>query len=569
MNGFAATFRKDIFSVEFENNIRALFRTSRILILVDGGISVLPHPLPKTGNEFGISTAFGISTVIATLKNYSGGFSSFDVTVATRDGDGSPIPGHDITGFRFTEASLADFDQAWLFGINPGNILPNETDPAYDSRIEDQPGANPLSDAELAALARWMDKGGGVFATGDHHFLGASMCYRVPRVAVMRRWTIADGVPTMEHSTRLDTNRPANSAQLAGAQQIPNSVETDFVPQRIEWVPQISLQTGLTFVRKRPHPLLCHPTLGPIDILPDHPHEGLCFDFASAAWQAEKRDLTFNFAGYANHHFPTVDGARPLPRVIAWGTTLADPPLDFEKREQPHRRFPQIAAYDGQSIGIGRVVVDSTWHHWFDMNLAGLEVQARNSGDRSDIDRILQYYINVGVYLASPRWRDGQFYGWLKAVQFDYFGQEEADLTGPPLALGRATLAHLKPVFGPCWVSELVLDHLHRFDAVLVRTLREKIRVPDACLSCPPFELFEEAVIGELVRAAYADMTELRTQLATKGRIGGSSLLRDLDRVADGAVRAGVEAAFAFLAEDRAHGDRTLAAFQGKLATAE
>ena len=33
-----------------------------------------------------------------------------------------------------------------------------------------------MTDGELKVLAEWMDAGGGVFATGDHAYLGASMC---------------------------------------------------------------------------------------------------------------------------------------------------------------------------------------------------------------------------------------------------------------------------------------------------------------------------------------------------------------------------------------------------------
>lgn len=548
MNGFTSLETKGLYGAEvIKDALRFWFRTSRILILVDGGIKVLPDPAPEIAHEFVISSAFGISNVIALLKNFSSGFSSFAVTVATRNGDGSPVPGHDLTGFRFNDAELEKYDQVWMFGINPGNILPDSTNPADDAEIEDS-SANPLSDSELAALAKWMDAGGGVFATGDHHFLGASMCHRVPRVSTMRRWTISDGVPTMNLTTRYDTNRPATSSQVAGASVIPNSVERDAVPQRIEWVAYASVRQSAFAYRRRPHPLLCHPTLGPIDILPDHPHEGLCYDFSDSTWQSQKRDLTFSFAGYSNDHYPTRDGLRPLPQVVAWGTTLADPPLQFQKGDQAARRFPQIAAYDGQAIGIGRVVVDSTWHHWFDMNLMGLEQRARDTGDRTDIDRILRYFINVGIYLASPFWRDGQLYGWLKAVQFDHFGQQEVDLTASAVDIGRATSAYLKSLFGPCWVTELVLDKF--VDADVWKWLREKLRLPDPCLSCPPFELFEEAVLGEIVRAAYSDMRELRAQINREGMISSSPLLHSLDDNGAKAAQAGMRAALEIVARD-------------------
>lgn len=33
-----------------------------------------------------------------------------------------------------------------------------------------------------------MERGGGVFATGDHYGLGSRMCGNIPRVRAMRRW---------------------------------------------------------------------------------------------------------------------------------------------------------------------------------------------------------------------------------------------------------------------------------------------------------------------------------------------------------------------------------------------
>ena len=237
--------------------------------------------------------------------------------------------------------------------------------------------------------------------------------------------------------------------------------------------------------------------------------------------------------------------------MIAWGTTLAGPPLQFAKGPQAQRRFPQIAAYDGQEIGRGRVVVDSTWHHWFDMNLAGLEQQARDTGNRNTIDKILRYFTNVGVYLASPHWRSGQFLGWLKAQQFDYFGQQEVDLRASAIAIGRAAKPHLQRALGPCWVSELVLDHF--VDDDIWVWLKDKIGIPDPCLSCPPFELFEDAVLGELVRTVYADMDELSEQLNRNGLIGKSSIVRDIDKRVAAGARRGLDAAADFIARDFDH----------------
>jgi hypothetical protein len=52
----------------------------------------------------------------------------------------------------------------------------------------------------------------------------------------------------------------------------------------------------------------------PIDILPDHPHEGEVIDETTI-------DLTRNFGpfdGYSNAEYPAPGGVQPAPEVIAW-----------------------------------------------------------------------------------------------------------------------------------------------------------------------------------------------------------------------------------------------------------
>ena len=64
------------------------------------------------------------------------------------------------------------------------------------------------------------------------------------------------------------------------------------------------------------------------------------------------------------------------------------------------KRFGLVGAYDGDSVGIGRVVVDSTWHHWFSYNLHGF--QAANP---AMYELMQAYYRNVGLWLATPAQR--------------------------------------------------------------------------------------------------------------------------------------------------------------------
>src|ERR1700687_3829405 len=69
---------------------------------------------------------------------------------------------------------------------------------------------------------------------------------------------------------------------------------------------------------------------------------------------------------------------RILPMVVAWGnvkphTTVSgdDHPFTDDPKIATGVRFGVICAYEGQRAGIGNVVVDSSWHHFFDLNLIG------------------------------------------------------------------------------------------------------------------------------------------------------------------------------------------------------
>ena len=293
---------------------------------------------------------------------------------------------------------LDKYEQVWCFGFKPGNSgSPNDAD-------IDQPIALPASNAELAKLAKWMnERKGGLLGTGDHHFLGASMCRRIPRLGTMRRWTNAGGVPPIGTPARIDTLRPPSPAFEPGAPGGPDDLSNsphqgDMKPQPIRWV---TWQTSYwpIFWKKRPHPVLCHPKLGPINVMPDHAHEGLCIDTGSVPLGG-----TFDFDGTgAKPEYPAAiaGGAQPEPKIIAYGSTLGDPPYNFLKGPQPARSsFPMISVYDGHQAGVGRVATDSTWHHWFDDNIATLQ-----AADNDDWKKISRYFINLAVWLNPQAFR--------------------------------------------------------------------------------------------------------------------------------------------------------------------
>ena len=444
----------------------------KILVVVDGSI--------------GLGGGFGIGSVVNLLNNTTRGWVDFQVTTQHR------------STTTFNDALLNQYHQLWLFGIDGGT--------------------GSLGAGERTALQKWMDqRQGGVFATGDHADLGAGLCRQVPRVGTMRRWTNAQGVPPAGGIGRIDTNRPQNAAQDAPAYGgIPGSAQSDAVPQPIEWVPVARSGSGF-FARHAPHPILCHPKHGPINVMPDHPHEGECFDTASGNFQVDISSVA---------EYPTKSGVRPLPQVIAYGHTLPDPPYWQAKRSghpgqnMPAKRFPMISVYDGQRIGLGRVVVDSTWHHWMGLNIDTLASTAAAPGASASAianwEKIQEYFINIAVWLATSRQRRCMTKFYLTASHFAYVGLEEFKLSDSLVDRGVALSRHLHRLMGPCWVRAFVLDlvleinsklHERLRQDYLVETLPPKgVRPPEPqCLSCPPWEVVEAHVLGGIVTASMKD----------------------------------------------------------------
>ena len=342
----------------------------RILFVIDGRITDSSEP-----------TEFGLGYVIETLRDAFAWWVRFEVAVQDRD-----------AGFRFTQDGfdIDDYDQVWFFGDWPGLVANN---PSVGDDVISKAEYNPLDDAELRIVAEWMDRDGGVFATGDHSLLGASMCHRIPRVRTMRRWTRAQQVPTFSGDARNET--------LVHAPGGDDANEGDRWPQQIYPVLQHDPRVPNVF-GAWPHPVLCGRT-GVINHFPDHMHEGGLFENNEV-----RLDDPLDIAGYDRDEYPRVRPvvatsaaaasavgevalAWPRPQVIAHGLTthLSAP-----------RRFPMVSVYDGDPVGLGRVIVDSTWHHWFTMNLVGIKTLSPGY-----YARMQDYYRNVGLWLSTPAQR--------------------------------------------------------------------------------------------------------------------------------------------------------------------
>jgi hypothetical protein len=358
-----------------------LLRPCRVRILM----------VTDAGGSFGTG-AFGLKALVDALAVPPGPWVRFEVTTANRRAD----PTADMQNFSFDTPQLSDFDEIWLFGVertfSPG-----------------------LSDQELRALSQFMDDGGGVFATGDHEDLGVAMCGALPRVRSMRKWHWPNAGPNGEPVAppvggldRLDTLREGPSAGFQFDDQ------SDDVPQNVSprMYPAWSFPWKFLWTF-HPHPVLCGPR-GVIRVLPDHPHEGECY---------VPSDLTgsFTFDGYTIEEYPGLaGGARLAPEVIATSTIVGGRAATDVKGPVTPRSFGAIGAWDGHQVSRGRVLVDATWHHFFNINLVGdagspdplkrLGFLA-STGGQAAYEEIKDYFRNIAVWLARPqrhicmRWR--------------------------------------------------------------------------------------------------------------------------------------------------------------------
>lgn len=301
---------------------------------------------------------FGLSAFVQSLKDRSTSSHPMTVDLAHRGNPSASRLNGATPNFTFDYDDLKKYHQVWIFAAD------------YPSRDVSQgrAPAAPIGDDERQAIRRYMDEGGGVFATGDHEDLGVTVGGYIPRVRSMRRWFFGEPDPAPQgearapdggNASRHDTNREGLDAGWEFNDQ------SDVIPQPIIPKTYIRISSGgmLRVPVRVPHPILCG-SKGTIKVLPDHPHEGEC---------EVPADINTNYSIGADtfEEYPTdADGNRVSPEVIADATILAGAQTST-KPPTPAGRFGVIGAYDGHRAGVGRIVVDATWHHFININLVG------------------------------------------------------------------------------------------------------------------------------------------------------------------------------------------------------
>jgi len=124
----------------------------------------------------------------------------------------------------------------------------------------------------------------------------------------------------------------------------------------------------------QPHPLFFYRPGHFIQLFPDHLHEGQV-----TVSKGRQSDVWLR------------NTSKPMPQLVAFGT---------DKRTG--KRIKILAAYDGDGANVGRIVADSSWHHYFNINLVKFETPAAQD---SASDQIGQFYGNLALWLCPARKR--------------------------------------------------------------------------------------------------------------------------------------------------------------------
>jgi hypothetical protein len=409
-----------------------LWRTIHILVVTDTIVSFGSEHDPRNLNE----DKFGMSHLISVLEQVG------TVTKAHRGNDPLTAPG--VTpNFRFDEHNLNNYHQIWLLGYSSGT----------------------LPDSEKAAIVAFMNNGGGVFATGDHEGLGSALAGGLPRVGSMRHW---QSPPPALGPDRIDTTRPDLNDVVVFENQ------SDDIPQVLR-LKLYQWSQHRWFNEVYPHPLLCSPS-GKIDEFPDHMHEG-------EVVVPSNLDAQINIGGITFDEYPKdKNGNRVSPEVIAWGFTTgrSDPAVMDVHRGDSEASTPRwtgtIGVYDGHSANVGRVVVHSTWHHFFDINLIG--DNAANRPGFNDpraalwrkgftaspnglriLSQIDQYYKNIVHWLSPGIGRVLQFNTLVAQLAISHHIREVIESNNASaLQVGAYAWEYALRYYPPCMLIELTFS---------------------------------------------------------------------------------------------------------------
>jgi hypothetical protein len=506
---------------------------------------------------------FGLSELVSILSTQIKPHIKFAVTTAHRSKQSATNPypkDAKIQGFDFTNASHFkpdNYDEIWFFGV--GNDAPDTGE------------RHPLTEPEKEVLFRFMDSGGGVFATGDHEDLGIDLCGDIPRVRNMRRWKFnhaavdasydnydegSGDAPPVLGPHRHDTLNAGHNGIYEFDDQ------SDDVPATI--IPKMYVSGSATVVTTSCHPLLCGPN-GVIKILPDHMHEGQCEVPANLT-------QTITHGGYTAPEYPRNPyNYLPIPDVIAHAvispghttrlelkdsfggavgnttqSALADDPVVNDY-------YGCIAAYDGQIANVGRVVVDSTFHHFFNINLTA--AGSNNTSDpvkalgfnasaegKASYEVIKAYYRNIAEWIAKPQAQMKMFKSVLWNARWDSqlrmhphrLGVADRLEWGDYVRYGNVVREVMARISSPCSVTRLFYTAIDPLALLLPNWLYVLIHTPDP----GPIEYGKVLVDPELIVSAV--LAGIMGQIVEAFPSSAQSNRENIEHEMDGIISKGI-----------------------------
>ncbi|HEV7745466.1 MAG TPA: hypothetical protein VGO56_10760 [Pyrinomonadaceae bacterium] len=372
----------------------------------------------------------GLGSMIERLKAHPPVFADLSITWVSRSSDLNHHADNKLTLVMKREVDLTGepFDEIWFFGLHQANTE------KFSLGVFRGGPESELGTEEVDQLEKWMKAeggfGGGVLMTGDHNNpvppnwlrnrngrcsetvqepkllgLGRAIGRCVPRAGELRKW---HGPP----SSGADDS--VNTVASAGFQ-------TDRVPQKV--IHQFVNADGEPDPHGQPHPLFFYRSGQFIDIFPDHRHEGALVipDVSNTAvW-------------------PVGPSGQPKPAVVASGT---------DRRSD--QTIGLVTAYDGDRAGVGRIVADSSWHHYVNINLKGFPHPAPTN---SHSDKIGQFYGNLAIWLAPmhKRRQMAQAMYW-ELANYTLLLEEHDD----PIRTGEIAYSLLARSTSPCEMHELL-----------------------------------------------------------------------------------------------------------------
>lgn len=399
----------------------------RLLVVTDGSLS------------FNEASGFGLWRFIHAITHAAGVTNKPIIKLAHRSFHAATVTVESDTyqvddSFNFASAApavtRAEYDQIWLFGIS---------------------SSGSLSSAELDVLSEFMNAGGGVFATGDHQTLGRTMCGALPRIRHMREW---EDIPMgLENDVTVAVNRIDTVVDPGSNGLYEFEDQSDSIPQRI--YPNYAVtQASATEWQATIHPVLRLPgapnvrqeaagSAGftqDVDVLPDHPHESVCYEVTNpAVLSGSYKEANQNFPEFQ----PAVAdpairvGAEIVAYAVSGGRSVHNG--NWKPPVKP-QMFGVISAYDGrraqpytgQTQRPGRIVCESTWHHYVNVNLDGRSTSRSALGTWSggspglgtftpsaSLNKIYAYYRNTVAWL-QPANRVWCYLWWdLVSVRFN------------------------------------------------------------------------------------------------------------------------------------------------------